>query len=80
MKYFPRYRIYSIIGWVLPVILSFYVSTLPDIHWVFRVLLFIVLCPVFFIGIIVVYLFVGKMWNNWKRKGKEEPPDESEEG
>ena len=71
MKYFPKYRIYSILGWGLPIVLSYYVSSLPDIHWVFRILLFIVLYPVFFVGIIVIYLIVGKIWNNWKRKSEQ---------
>ena len=72
MKYFPRYRVYSIIGWVLPIILSYYVSTIPDIHWIFKLFLFLFLCPVFFIGIIAIYLIVGKLWNRRKRNSKED--------
>ena len=80
MKYFPKYRIYSIIGWGLPIVLSYFVSGIPDIHWILRVVLFIFLCPVFFFSLIILYMIVGKLWNKWKRKKGENDSKVSEKG
>lgn len=68
MKSFPRYRIYAILGWLTPILISFYLARLPKIHWVWKILSFLILFPTTLAITIAIYVKVGKLWNRRQRK------------
>lgn len=79
MKSFPRYRIYAILGWLIPILVSFYLARLPKIHWAWKILLFLFLFPIVFFLTVAIYVKVGKLWNRRQRKiQKDSEKDETE--
>ncbi|MEM2289845.1 MAG: hypothetical protein QXQ45_02385 [Candidatus Hadarchaeales archaeon] len=68
MKYFPRYRIYSILIWLTPALLCYYLLKLTSLHWLLKVFLFLVLYPIFFLGLVFLFFKIGKLWNARQRK------------
>lgn len=77
MRSFPRYRIYAILGWLVPLLLSIYFAALPDIHWIWRFLLFLGLFPLFFLLTIGVYVLFGRAWNDFQRRIQKEKTESS---
>jgi len=76
MKYFPRYRIYTILGWLAPALLSYYLLRRLDLHWALKVFLFLLLYPILLLLIFVICIKVGKVWNAYqrRRRGPSVPP------
>lgn len=63
MKYFPKYRIYSILGYLVPFVGAYYLLGVPDIHIIWKILLFFMLYPILFIVEGLVWAEIGKVWN-----------------
>lgn len=78
MKYFPKYRIYSIVGYLFPAIASFYIATYLDIHWILEIIMFIILYPTIFILEILVWVRLGKIWNSRQKSLEKEKSGESD--
>lgn len=79
MESFPRYRIYAILGWLIPILVSLYLARLPKIYWAWKILLFLFLFPIIFFLTVAIYVKVGKLWNRRQRKiQKDSEKDETE--
>ncbi|GEM_PF-6387304 len=71
MKYFPRYRIYCLLGWLTPALLCYYLLRLLDFHWALKVFLFLLLYPILLLFIFAMCIKVGKAWNAYQRRRRE---------
>lgn len=63
MKYFPRYRIYTLVGWTLPLFISILLVMPLDVAWYWKVLLCVFLYPLVFILEIIIYKELTDVWN-----------------
>lgn len=77
MSYWIKYRIPSIIGWVLPFVLALFLARELPFNLLFRFLSFLCLSLVLFFSEIIIAMKVVSVWNRWKEKkcGQESEDD-----
>lgn len=68
MKYLIKYRIPTVIGWVLPFILAFMVMRRLSFNFLVEAVLFVFLSLVFLFSEVLVAMKVAGVWNDWQRK------------
>lgn len=72
MKSFPKYRIPVIIGWVLPLVLSFLILREVSLHLVLEIVIFPILAVGLFFAEILIAMKIASLWNDWQRKKNQE--------
>lgn len=73
MRSFPNYRIPTIIGWLLPPLLSFLITRELPFHIVFKIILFPILAVLLLFGEVLLAMKICGIWNSWQSEEKRKP-------